>query len=428
MLVQLSHLPFGTVGRAQSSQAVTTFLSMLTTITTAIASYIHDVGVPELTPADVRTLAVFGVFFLLVGLEARFAYREHAPVLVRQSYFTNLGSFILNDILMSLLAASSLLLVAERYADRGFLSGISNSFGKSLGSFLLLDLALYGWHRINHQVDALWVLHKVHHGDRCVNASTAFRLHGGEIVLTTLVKAVVIVLGGIDSAVLLANEAVITLFVMFHHTNITFRGERWLGRLIVVPYLHRAHHSVQRSEHDRNYGAVLSVWDRLFGTLTEQEPAHLGLQHVPGQSLMELVKFGLIWTLPQQPLALQAMISEAAYFRAERRGFAPGNELADWLEAEQEILVTAGALNKPRRSLDWTMLPALLLSRSQDKIRTTASSFHSDIGSCCSKLRHIAKAIVADDAKWFRWGFANASLRIGKRLPSPTMGRLCTQD
>lgn len=379
-------------------------LSQLTPITTAIASYAHDVSWPAFTPGDLRTLAVFTVFFLLFALEARCAYRQHAPAAVRQSYFTNLGSFILNDTLMSLLAVSSLWIVAERYAHHGLLSGMASTYVKGLVSLLLLDLTLYSWHRINHQVDALWMLHKVHHSDRCMNVSTAFRLHGGEIVLTTLVKAAFIVLVGIDSAVLLANEAVITLFVMFHHSNLTFHGERWLGRFIVVPYLHRTHHSVQRSEHDRNYGAVLSLWDRLFGTYAEQEPVNLGLRQVPGQNLIELVKFGLIRNVPPhpqpllQPQALQAMIAEAAYFRAEQRGFVPGDEFVDWLEAEKEILGAIGPLSQPRRSLNWTA------------------------------LRRMTRTIVEGVAARLRRHGKNMPNSSGKRLPGLAMARLCAQD
>jgi sterol desaturase/sphingolipid hydroxylase (fatty acid hydroxylase superfamily) len=49
---------------------------------------------------------------------------------------------------------------------------------------------------------------------------------------------------------------------------------------------------VLREEHDSNYGAVFSFWDRLFGTLKEQEPKAIGLQGVDEQGLLDLVKYG----------------------------------------------------------------------------------------------------------------------------------------
>jgi len=330
-------------------------LNKLTPLLNTITSQIHQLAWPDFNTGELRALAVLTAFWVLFALEARFAYREHAARVVRQSYFANIGSFILNDTLMSLLSVSSLWLMAERFSQTGLLSGMANPVAKAIASFLLLDLMLYVWHRANHRFDPLWMFHKVHHSDRCMNVSTAFRLHGVEVFLTTLVKAAFIVLMGVDTAVVLANEAVVTLFVMFHHTDIAFRGEHWLGRLTVVPYLHRVHHSTERAEHDHNYGAVFSFWDR-FGTLAEAEPKELGLANVPGQNLLDLLKFGLMLPQSPPPLAVQAMIAEAAYYRAEKRGFAPGYDFIDWLEAEQDILAKTSA--KPKRpnakpSWDW---------------------------------------------------------------------------
>jgi hypothetical protein len=183
-----------------------------------------------------------------------------------------------------------------------------------------------------------------------MNVTTAFRLHFVEVVLTTLVKAAFVVVTGVEAAVLLANEAIITLLVMFHHANIRFPGERSLGHLLIVPSAHRVHHSTLRREHDNNYGAVFSFWDRLFGSYAEGEPVTIGLESVPGQGVLELLRYGLTTGLAASPQAsgnpnpqfLQRMIEEAAYYRAEKRGFAPGNDFLDWLEAEREVRTRLG--------------------------------------------------------------------------------------
>lgn len=308
-----------------------------------IKSMIHhlpvpDLALPEFTAEQWYTVAILAVFALLLAVEASFARKERRPRAYRQSYLANLGTLFLNDTLLSLLSVSSLWVLAERYADFGLLSDLPDTLARTALSFLLLDLTLYFWHRANHSFDWLWMFHKVHHSDPVMNVSTAFRLHFVEVLMTTAVKALFIVAVGVNAAVVLANEVVITLFVMFHHSNLSFPGERWLSRLAIVPYLHRVHHSAQRAEHDRNFGAVFSGWDRMFGTLAEVTPAKIGLRDVPGQNFLELVKFGLV---PQAALpsaqTLQAKIAEAAYFRAEKRGFAPGYEVRDWMEAEREI-------------------------------------------------------------------------------------------
>ena len=118
------------------------------------------------------------------------------------------------------------------------------------------------------------------------------------------------------------------------------QGWKILGQVIIVPSLHRTHHSTQRCEHDSNYGAVLSLWDRLFGTLSELNPAEIGIKGSTPQDLVNLIKFGFTLDTPPtvQPINLDAMIAEAAYYKAEKRGFYPGNEFRDWLEAKREII------------------------------------------------------------------------------------------
>ena len=301
--------------------------------------------------AELRAFAILAVFALLFAWEALAGHRNPPRKTSRQSYLANLGTFLLNDTLMSLMSVSSLLLLAEKLGRKGLLDWVADPWLKSALSLLLFDLSLYWWHRANHRFDGLWMFHKVHHSDPAMNASTAFRLHFVEVVFTTLVKAAFVVVTGVEAALLLANEALITVMVMFHHANIRFPGERRLGGLLVVPSLHRVHHSTLRKEHDNNYGAVFSFWDRLFGSYAEGEPANIGLASVPGQGVLGLLRYGLtLGSAPGQQPALangqpaaperqlmERMIAEAAYYRAEKRGFAPGNDFLDWVEAEREV-------------------------------------------------------------------------------------------
>jgi len=100
------------------------------------------------------------------------------------------------------------------------------------------------------------------------------------------------------------------------------------------------HHSIQGIEHDSNYGFALFLWDRLFGTLTELEPAKIGIKEDSPQTFIKLVKlfgFTIANTPTDLPINLEAMIAEAAHYKAEKRNFYPGHEIRDWLEAKNEI-------------------------------------------------------------------------------------------
>lgn len=290
------------------------------------------------------TFILLIVFVMLAALELHYPKRKLRLNQLRQSYQTNISLFIFNSIVISLLSATPLLMVAEHYSDRGLLSHISNPVWKALLSFILLDLLLYSWHRISHSFDGLWIFHKVHHNDPYLNVSTAFRLHIVELLIITVLKSAYIVLLGVDTTMVITNETLLTLFIMFHHANISFRGEKRLGQVIIAPYLHRAHHSTERIEHDTNYGAVFSIWDRLFGTLSELEPLEVGIKNSSPQTILGLIKFGFTAANPmpapvyELDVNLKSMIAEAAYYKAEKRSFKPGYELRDWLEAKKEIV------------------------------------------------------------------------------------------
>jgi sterol desaturase/sphingolipid hydroxylase (fatty acid hydroxylase superfamily) len=283
-------------------------------------------------------------FVVLAAFELNQPERKLPLKQLRRSYQTNIGLFIFNSTLISLLSATPLVMLAEHYSGRGLLSYIANPAWKALLSFVLLDLLLYCWHRISHSFDSLWMFHKVHHNDPYLNVSTAFRLHIVELLIITVLKSAYIVMLGVDKTMVVANESLLTLFIMFHHSNISFPGEKRLGQVIIAPYLHRAHHSTERNEHDTNYGAVFSLWDRLFGTLAELEPREIGIKNSTPQTVLGLIKFGFTAAGPvpvpvyELDSNLKAMIAEAAYYKAEKRAFKPGNELRDWLEAKREII------------------------------------------------------------------------------------------
>lgn len=297
---------------------------------------------PSMSLEELTAVTLLVFFCLFSSLELLFP-REKLPAKQwRLSYKTNINLFVFNSVLMSLLSVSSLFVLAQRFSYQGLLHYIASPLWRAALSFLLLDLLLYLWHMACHRFDSLWMFHRVHHNDSYLNISTAFRVHCLELLATIILKAAYIILSGIDQVIMLINEVIITAFVMFHHSNISFKGEKLFGRVIIVPYLHRAHHSTQRHEHDNNYGAVLSLWDRLFGTLTEQKPDEVGIKGYSPQAFFGLIRFG--FTMPSQPSAqvfpasLEAMIAEAAYYKAEKRNFHPGYELLDWLEAKKEII------------------------------------------------------------------------------------------
>ncbi|WP_052700138.1 sterol desaturase family protein [Methylocucumis oryzae] len=252
---------------------------------------------------------------------------------------TNSCLFIFNSIVTSIASFAVVVFAQQHLSISGF-SQLPNTWVKALLAFIGLDLVLYLWHRACHHFDCLWMFHRVHHNEPFLNISTAFRVHVLEVLITNLLKAGYVISIGLDQMQILVNEALLTCFIMLHHSNISFKGEKWLGWLVITPAIHRSHHSVERLEHDSNYGSVLSLWDRLFRTLNLKHADKLGIQQASPKDFARLLSFGFSFDSPKPAPAinLETMIAEAAYYKAEQRNFRPGHELKDWLDAQRDIM------------------------------------------------------------------------------------------
>lgn len=133
---------------------------------------------------------------------------------------------------------------------------------------ILLDALIYWWHRLNHELPALWRFHQVHHLDRFLDSSSALRFHFGEVLLSTAARAAVIVVLGIPLLSVVVFETLLLGATIFHHSNLRLAPglERQLAKIVITPSIHWVHHHAVRSDTDSNYGTLLSVWDPLFGS------------------------------------------------------------------------------------------------------------------------------------------------------------------
>jgi sterol desaturase/sphingolipid hydroxylase (fatty acid hydroxylase superfamily) len=181
---------------------------------------------------------------------------------------------------------------AARFAavqDMGLLHWLSLPNWKTvLITLLVLDFTVYVQHILFHAVPLLWRLHRVHHADLGVDATTGLRFHPIEIFLSLGLKAAVIILLGATPWVVVAFEALLNASSVFNHGNVAIpmRVDRWLRWVLVTPDMHRIHHSRQEMETNSNFGFSVSWWDRLCGTY-RAEPAlgpdrlEIGLHEYP---------------------------------------------------------------------------------------------------------------------------------------------------
>jgi sterol desaturase/sphingolipid hydroxylase (fatty acid hydroxylase superfamily) len=114
----------------------------------------------------------------------------------------------------------------------------------------------------------LWRFHEVHHLDRFLDTTSALRFHFGEVLLSALARAGVILLLGFPFVSMVVFEVLVLAAAIFHHSNLRLPAglERALSRVVITPSIHWVHHHARRIDTDSNYGTVFSFWDPLFGT------------------------------------------------------------------------------------------------------------------------------------------------------------------
>jgi len=237
---------------------------------------------------------VIVAFLLLLVMEKRKPYRSFPAEINKHSLVTNTTAFLINNLILTVLRASSLFLIAQQFSGHGLLSQMDNGVSKFLLVFALFDLAIYAWHVCSHKYEWLWRFHKVHHSDKSFNVSTGFRFHVFDLFLEIIYKCLFVVVIGVDAYWVLSIEIIELFFIFFHHANIQVPGEQRLWQWIITPSLHRTHHSTLRSEHDSNYGIVLAIWDRLFNTRKELVPVSIGLDLIEAENFIQLFSLAFI--------------------------------------------------------------------------------------------------------------------------------------
>ena len=184
---------------------------------------------------------------------------------------------LLTDFCWALVRTTILVLVISLYA--GFLREMTKLYLgplkfplqdtplylKAIIVFLASDFLYWIRHYISHKVPILWRFHAVHHSQTELNPFTIDRIHPVEYLLTITVTFVPMLVVTDSLGITLGFFALRSSHDAFVHTNIrTNLG--WLKYVMVTPQSHRVHHSAHDEHHDLNFGAILSIWDRLFGT------------------------------------------------------------------------------------------------------------------------------------------------------------------
>ncbi len=150
---------------------------------------------------------------------------------------------------------------------------------------LAYDISYYLYHNMQHRIPVLWELHKVHHSAEVMVGTTKDRIHPIDDVMNRVWDGLItgpvygfwlfFAFDPVEITILGINVYVLRNIIMMdfvRHTHLKISFGSLVNRVILCPHYHQLHHSDNPKHFDKNFGLMLSVWDRLFGTLHIPEP------------------------------------------------------------------------------------------------------------------------------------------------------------
>lgn len=149
----------------------------------------------------------------------------------------------------------------------------------ALPIFVAVEFCYYWFHRASHRISWFWSAHVVHHSDDKMNLSTAMRqsllysVTGWWLFFTPLMVL------GVHPVWVFFFYALDLIYQFFIHTETVGKLPKWAEFIFDTPSNHRAHHGTNEAYIDRNYGGVLIIFDRLFGTYVEEDSVNNPVQY-----------------------------------------------------------------------------------------------------------------------------------------------------
>lgn len=216
--------------------------------------------IKELTP-----FAVF-IVFLSIAIEAIYSYKKEKNLYDLQDSWVSVLLGVLGAFFRALTKGVGLVIWYFLY---GFsILKIESSFYSFLILFILHEFVYYWYHRFSHEVPFFWATHVNHHSSLKMNISVSLRTPFLNVFYFILFWIPLVIIGFHPLDVLLVQLLGLSLSFIQHTTLIGKLGI--LESVLSTPSHHRVHHASNEQYINKNYGSVLIIFDKLFGTFEEE--------------------------------------------------------------------------------------------------------------------------------------------------------------
>lgn len=219
---------------------------------------------------------VYLLWAMLLTLEVGYGKLAGLPLFTRRDFAANMGMFVgyflINMFWVHGIFALYTLLSEHVLWQLGSgawrLPGVDN-WQEWLLLFVLEDLCFYCFHRAHHRWRFFWAAHVPHHSSSQFNLSVAFRQTW--VPFTAVIFWLPLPLLGFDPLMILTMQMTSLFFQVFLHTQ-TVPSLGLAEWVFNTPRHHRVHHACNAPYVDKNFGGILIVWDRLFGSFAQEKP------------------------------------------------------------------------------------------------------------------------------------------------------------
>ena len=231
----------------------------------------------------ILTVALLSAAYLGVGfLERRPALRFRVLTTPRPYLATDIawygvaaGATALSVfVFRPVLSAASIAPLADRVGDLPLAA-------KVLLGLVVFDFVSFLVHRGLHRSDVLWNLHKVHHSTLELDGFATTRTHMLENLVRFVPGQLVLFLIGMPASTVALTVGLAAIYGVSNHSNLDIRAP-WIEAILVTPRLHRRHHVPATTQN--NYATILTIWDRIFGTLVQADTTDDDRYGVPGET------------------------------------------------------------------------------------------------------------------------------------------------
>jgi sterol desaturase/sphingolipid hydroxylase (fatty acid hydroxylase superfamily) len=218
-------------------------------------------------PTDDPVVYAIPFFLLAIGTELFINWKEQHNLYERKEALSSigmgLGSLVINIVMKGLAFGAYTYL----YQFRVF------NFGWAWWAWILIlfadDFTFYWHHRLSHEIRILWAAHVNHHSSQTLNLATALRQSWAE-QLYKYFWWFWLPLVGFRPLMILMMMSVSLIYQYWVHTELIRKLPRWFEFFFNTPSHHRVHHASNVRYMDQNHAGILIIWDRLFGSFTEE--------------------------------------------------------------------------------------------------------------------------------------------------------------